>query len=149
MRRTILTIAALLVGACGGAPTQVSGPSETRFTAHGLEQQLTIRTSGPADPDPGWLHLSSRLVNRSDAPITVRVVTCWLDPKQHLRTRADFNGYAIPGCIPEPNVLTLAPGEASGSVGFAGRIARPGRYTILVRHALDPEFWGEVEVTAR
>jgi hypothetical protein len=148
MRLAILA-AALLLGACGGTPSQVTGPSETRFTAHGLEQQLTVRAPVPADPDPGWLHLSSRLVNRSDAPITVRVVTCWLDPKQHLRTRAEFNGYAIPGCIPEPNVLTLAPGEASRSVGFSGRISRPGRYTIQVRHALDPEFWSEIEVTAR
>jgi uncharacterized protein YcfL len=149
MRLIPLLAAALLFAGCSGNPVELAGPSEQVSVHNGLEQQITITPSDPALGDPDWFHLKSTLVNRSDAPITVRVVTCWLDPKVHLRTNASFNGYAIPGCIPEPSVVTLAPGESSRTLWFSGRIERRGRYKIEVRHALDPEFWGAVYVTAR
>ena len=148
MRLIASLAAALLLGACGGSVPAITGPVDQVHASNGLEQRLTISTPYP-DQDPDWFHLTSTLVNRSDAPITVRVVTCWLDPKVNLRTSASFNGYAIPGCVGEPDVLTLAPGASSNTVWFSGRIERPGTYRIQVRHALDPEFWGEIEITAR
>lgn len=149
MRPTALLAAALVLAACSGTPTQVTGPAEQRFTFNGLEQEIRVTYSGPGDPTPGWIHISSRIINRSDAPIAVTVQTCWLDPKTNLRTRASFDSYAIPDCVRGDYDGVLDPGEASPSVGFSGHIERAGRYRIDVRQALDPEFWGSVEVVAR
>jgi hypothetical protein len=149
MRFIVPLAAALLIAACSGKPAGIAGPSEQVSVHNGLEQQITVTPADPALGDPDWFNLKSTLVNRGDAPITVRVVTCWLDPRLHLRTNASFNGYAIPGCIQESDVVTLAPGESSRTLWFSGRMERRGRYRIQVRHALDPEFWGEVYVTAR
>ena len=148
--RILILAAALTLAACSGANPAIPDPVETTFLSNGLEQEIRIRPMDPqVDPRGKMFHLTSRLVNRSDAPVTVRVVTCWLDPKVNLRTRATFISYAIPGCIAGPSEYTLAPGEASNTLWFTGEIERPGRYTIEVRHALDPEFWGKVEVVAR
>jgi hypothetical protein len=146
----ILTLAAVLaLAACSGANPAIPDPVETTFVSNGLEQEIRITPVGePTDPSGKMFHLTSRLINRSDAPITVRVVTCWLDPKVNLRTRATFIAFAIPSCVQGPSEYTLAPGQASNTVWFTGEIERPGRYTIEVRHALDPEFWGRVEVVA-
>lgn len=141
-----LAAAALLLAACSASAPEIAGPAEQVHAHAGLEQQITVT---PRADDPDWFDLKSTLVNRGDAPATVRVVTCWLDPRVNLRTRATFNGYAIPSCIRTPDVVTLAPGEASPTLWFSGRIERAGRYRIEVRHALDPEFWGAVEVVAR
>ncbi|HYR06399.1 MAG TPA: hypothetical protein VEQ60_01445 [Longimicrobium sp.] len=148
--RILILAAAIALAACSGANPAIPDPVETTFLSNGLEQEIKIRPMDPqVDPRGKMFHLTSRLVNRSDAPVTVRVVTCWLDPKVNLRTRATFIAYAIPGCIQGPSEYTLAPGEASNTLWFTGEIERPGRYTIEVRHALDPEFWGKVEVVAR
>ena len=149
MRLTLLA-AALLLAACSQGPAAITGPVDQTSIVNGLEHELRIE---PADattfPNGKAFNLKSRLINRTDAPMTVRVVTCWLDPKVNLRTRASFIAMAIPGCVPEPNVITLAPGQASRTLWFTGEIERPGRYTIEVRHALDPEFWTAIQVTAR
>ena len=56
-------------------------------------------------------------------------------PSKSAQTRAlDFN---------------LAPGEATSTIWWTGEIERRGRYTIQVRQALDPEFWGEIQIVAR
>jgi hypothetical protein len=147
----ILTLAAALVlAACSGAGPVIPDPVESTFLSNGLEQEIKVApVPETVDPRGKMFQLTSRLINRGDAPVTVRVVTCWLDPKENLRTRATFSAYAIPGCIAGPTQYTLAPGEASNTVWFTGEIERPGRYTIEVRHALNPEFWGKVEVVAR
>lgn len=148
MRLIACAAAALLLAACNGGVPRIAGPVDQVFAHGGLEQRLTVSHPAP-DEDPDWFHLKSTLVNRGDEPVHVRVVTCWLDPKVNLRTDASFNGYAIPSCVREPNELTLEPGQSSNTLWFSGRIERAGRYTIRVRHALDPEFWGEIEVVAR
>jgi hypothetical protein len=130
----------------------VAEPVEQTFTFGGLEQQIRIAPmSKETDPEGKWFVLSSRIINRSDVPVAVVAVTCWLDPDTNLRTRAEFSSYAIPSC-PGPNPEDdniLDPGESTRGAWFAGSIERPGRYTIQVRQALDPEFWGEVTVVAR
>lgn len=143
--------AALALAACSGGMAEITGPFASTFAANGLEQEIRVV---PAEeevfgPDNKVFHLKSRIINRGDAPATVRVVTCWLDPRLHMRTRAPLVTRAIPGCIFTPDVFTLAPGEATSTVWWTGEIERAGRYTIQVRHALDPEFWGEVEIVAR
>ncbi|HEX2078839.1 MAG TPA: hypothetical protein VHG08_14045 [Longimicrobium sp.] len=143
--RTLAPAAAMLaLSAC--AAGRVTLPVESTFLAHGLEQQIRIE---PRGEDGEVFSLTSRLVNRRSEAVTVRVVTCYLHPKENLRASAELVIRAIPGCVPEPNVLTLAPGQASNTVWFVGQLDRPGRHTIRVRHALDPEFWGVIRVRAR
>jgi hypothetical protein len=148
MRTLALAAAVLAVSACSAG--KVTSPVESTFLADGLEQQIRIAPMGePFDGTGEVFRLTSRLVNRGPAPVTVRVATCWLDPKQNLRASAELVTRAIPSCVQEPNVLTLAPGEASNTLSFIGQLDRPGRHTIRVRHALDPEFWGRIRVVAR
>lgn len=149
MRHATSIAALLLVAASACGPARVTRPVQS-VTRHGaLEQHLEVRVRDPSAADPDWFHLSSRLVNRGTAPMTVRVVTCGLDHKRDLRTRARFMAMAAGSCAPGPDVITLAPGEASPPVGFSGAIEWPGRYTVRVRHALEPEFWATIRITAR
>lgn len=148
MRTLALAAAALALSAC--AAGKITSPVESTFLANGLEQQIRIEPMGePFEPTGEVFRLTSRLTNRGSEAVTVRVVTCWLDPKENLRARAELVARAIPSCVPEPSVLTLAPGEASNTLTFIGQLDRPGRHTIRVRHALEPELWGEIAVRAR
>lgn len=144
--RTLATLAAALaLSACGGA-LAITGPVETTFVHDGLAQEIRIEPADPATfSDDPVVNLTSRLVNRGAAPVTVRVATCYLDPDRYLRG-ARFVVRAIPGCIQTPDVVTLAPGQASDRLWFVGEIHGSGRVTIGVRHALEPELWGEITV---
>lgn len=154
MRIPILLAAALALAACAGSPTQIEDPVEQVNTFGTLEQELRV-TPLPAEMDPSgrMFRLTSRIVNRGTEPVTLRLVHCWLEPGVNLITEASFISYAIPGCpgpIPgHDGLTTLAPGEASGTRVFTGEIEFPGTYKFRVRHALDPEFWGEITITAK
>lgn len=149
MRILTACAAALALAACWGA-AGVDRPfhSVSPF-AGGLEQEITVRPAGGPFGDERVFSLSSRIVNRGSRPLTVRVVTCYLEPGRDLRTRGKLVARAVPGCIQTPDVYTLAPGEATPGVSFIGQFNRPGRYTVRVRHALEPEFWGEIRLRAR
>lgn len=143
--RILATLAAVLaLSACGGK-LSLTGPVESTFASHGLEQEIRIEPAGEAYGEAPVVNLTSRLVNRGSTPVTVRVATCYLDPGRYLRG-ARFVTRALPGCIQTPDVITLAPGQASDRLWFVGEIHGSGRLTIGVRHALDPEFWGEITV---
>lgn len=143
-----LAAAALVLGACSGSPTEIPPPVELVSVHEGLEQQIRVSYGGPNGDDPNWFHLSSRIINRSDAPVEAHVVTCWLDPNEDLRTRAPIDTYAIPGCPgpgPEHSNI-LQPNQASLSASFSGRVSRSGKWDVEVRQSLDPEFWSRVEI---
>lgn len=146
---TAAPAALLTLAACWGA-AGVDRPfhSVSPF-AGGLEQEITVGPAGGPFADEKVFHLSSRIVNRGSRPTRVRVVTCYLSPKRHLRTRGTLVQRVIPGCIGTPDLYTLAPGEATPPVGFTGQFNRPGHYTVRVLHALEPEFWGEIRIRAR
>lgn len=147
--RALVTLAALLaLTACSAG--KVLQPFASTCLSNGLEQRITVEPASKQVDDTGVMfNLRSTLVNRGPEALTVRVVTCWLDPKVNLRADVELVTRAIPSCVHEPNVLTLAPGQASNTLWFTGQFDRPGRHTIRVRHALDPEFWGEITVRAR
>ena len=138
---------ALTAGACANPTGPEMEPTFSVSVQDGLEQQLTV-TPLP-DNGQGMFYLESRLVNRGDAPVQVRVTRCFLEPGVDLKTRAHFSTIGMPSCIPEPNVITLAPGETSKGVGFSGAIRGRGRFTLYVRHAREPEMWGRIDVVAR
>lgn len=145
-----IAIAAILaLAGCSLGPTQVTGPVESTSRFDGLEQEIRIEPALQIDASGRVFNLTSRIVNRGEQPVTVRVATCYLEPGVNIRSRARLIIRAIPGCIQGPNVLTLAPGEASNTIWFTGEIQPAGRHTIEVRHALDPEFWGRIQVVAR
>ncbi|HEU0015635.1 MAG TPA: hypothetical protein VFQ45_18300 [Longimicrobium sp.] len=146
MRALVIAAAMLTLAACFGA-AGVARPFQSTSRFDGLEQEITVT---PLDwPGDDVFRLSSRLVNRGPRPVTVRVVTCTLEPGRDLRTRGTLVQRAVPGCVAAPPVVTLAPGEASASVGFIGQFNRPGRYRVQVRHARDPDRWGEITVVTR
>jgi hypothetical protein len=150
MRKIALLATALLLSACGHGPAEITGPVDQSYIVDGLEHELKIKPADPAwFPSGKAFTLTSRLINRGDTPRTVHVATCWLDPKHDMRTRATFISWVQPDCVMTPNVLTLAPGEATPSLSFTGEIEWPGHYTFEVRHAQDPEIWSKIEVTAR
>jgi hypothetical protein len=154
MRLPILLAAALALAACARNPTQIDEPVEQTNTFGTLEQELRVSPL-PSDMDPSgkMFRLTSRMVNRGDAPVTLRLVHCWLEPGVNLLTEATFIAFAIPSCpgpVPGSDGLTtLAPGEASGTRVFTGEIEFPGTYKFRVRHSLDPELWGEITIRAK
>ncbi len=140
----------LLAASCQSAPS-ITGPDMTVISYGGIEQVLQLEANNPWDNSGRGLRLTSRLVNRGEEPVTLRVRTCYLREGIDLQTtpRAEFLGIALPGCVPEPDVITLQPGESSKTLFFAGLIQDPGRYRISVRHAIEPELWGTIEIVAR
>lgn len=154
MRLPILLAAALALAACAGNPVEIEEPVEQVNTFGTLEQELRVGPLPPEmDPSGRMFRLTSRIVNRGDAPVTLRLVHCWLEPGVNLLTDASFIAFAIPGCPgPEPGadgLTTLAPGEASQTRVFTGEIEFRGTYKVRVRHSLDPEFWGEITIRAK
>ena len=145
-----VVVSIALFAACQDAPS-VTGPNLTVQAFGGIEQELQLKTDNPWDPSGRWFHLSSRLVNRGDQPVVVRVRTCELRLGIDLIStpRADFVGIGQPGCVEEPDLVTLAPGDSSNVVSFTGMIRERGQYRIAVRHAVDPELWGSIDVFAR
>ncbi|HWK88875.1 MAG TPA: hypothetical protein VNP72_02745, partial [Longimicrobium sp.] len=105
------------------------------------------------DDSGEMMRLTSRIINRGDEPVTLRLAGCYLFLGTNIETKATFDRMAMPSCPGPPpgsdGTTTLAPGQASQSLSFIGGIEFPGRYKFRVRHVLDPELWAEIEVTAR
>ncbi len=104
----------------------------------------TLRLLNPGLRTGDTLKIESRLKNVGDKPVAVEHVVCELDIEGDLVTEAPFilcAAYSIRG--------TLAPGqEVVGQL--QRRITSPaGRYTIRVRHLLDPAVWVPAELTVR
>ncbi|HEU0014668.1 MAG TPA: hypothetical protein VFQ45_13365 [Longimicrobium sp.] len=154
MRRTLLlTLSAISLLACGGDPVAIPEPRQEVVSFNGLEQELTVTRNLEWDDSGEMMALRSRIINRSDKPVTVRLAHCWLFLGDNIITKATFTSMVMPSCAgPEPGsdgTTTLQPGEASKSLSFVGAIEFPGTYTFKVKHLVDPEFWGEIKITAR
>lgn len=149
----VAAIALLSASACGGngttpAQTEDPVPNLDRGTALSWQARPTIvqtlRLLNPGLRVGDTLKLESVLRNVSNAPVSIEYVVCELDLDGELKTEAPFIlcfAYSIRG--------TLAPGEQV--VGHLQRriVSEPGRYTIRVRHLLDPDVWVPAELTVR
>ena len=143
----------LTASACGGngaTPAQTEDPVPDLDRGVALAWQArptivqTLRLLNPGLRVGDTLKLESVLRNVSDQPVTVEYVVCELDLEGELKTEAPLIlcfAYSIRG--------TLAPGEQV--VGHLQRriASGPGRYTIQVRHLLDPDVWVPAELTVR
>ena len=148
---TMAAVVLLTASACGGngtAPAQTEDPVPDLDRGVALSWQArptivqTLRLLNPGLRTGDTLELESVLRNVSDKPVTVEYVVCELDLEGELRTEAPFIlcfAYSIRG--------TLAPGESV--VGRLQRrvVSEPGRYTIRVRHLLDPDVWVPADLT--
>ena len=149
----VAAIALLSASACGGngttpAQTEDPVPNLDRGTALSWQARPTIvqtlRLVNPGLRVGDTLKLESVLRNVSTAPVSIEYVVCELDIDGELKTEAPFIlcfAYSVRG--------TLAPGEQV--VGHLQRriVSEPGRYTIRVRHLLDPDVWVPAELTVR
>lgn len=150
---TMAAVTLLTASACGGngtTPSQTEDPVPNLDlgTARAWQARPTIvqtlRLLNPGLRTGDTLKLESVLRNVSDKPVTIEYVVCELDLEGDLRTESPFilcAAYSVRG--------TLAPGEQA--VGTLQRriVSEPGRYTIRVRHLLDPDVWVPAELTVR
>jgi len=147
-------VALAAVGACSsGAP---SGPDDARLVTSrdgiavgpsGLEQRLVTKVeAAPAgSPYTAQLTVTSTIVNTSSATVRLTSRACFfLDGD--VETNAQMSRFEpLVSCAAISATGDLAPGQSTGpmEVSFGVR-SGPGTYTIKLRHALSPEFRGEV-----
>jgi hypothetical protein len=150
---TIAAVTLLTASACGGngtAPSQSEDPVPNLDLGVARAWQArptivqTLRLLNPGLRTGDTLKLESVLKNVSNQPVSIEHVVCELDLEGDLRTEAPFIlcvAYSVRG--------TLAPGEQT--VGTLQRriVSEPGRYTIRIRHLLDPAVWVPAELTVR
>jgi hypothetical protein len=146
-------IAILAASACGGngsSPAQIEDPVPNLDRGVPLAWQArptivqTLRLLNPGLRTGDTLKLESVLRNVSNQPVSIEHVVCELDLDGELKTEAPFIlcfAYSVRG--------TLAPGEEVKGLLQRRIVSPPGRYTIRVKHLLDPEVWVPAELTVR
>jgi hypothetical protein len=150
---SVATVTILTASACGGngaAPSQTEDPVPNLDLGAARAWQArptivqTLRLVNPGLRTGDTLKLESVLKNVSDKPVSIEHVVCELDLEGDLRTEAPFIL-----CAAYSVRTTLAPGEQA--IGTLQRriVSEPGRYTIRVRHLLDPDVWVPAELTVR
>ena len=151
-RRMLAPLALLLAAACGGgsnpkAPDLGGDPVPSLDEGAARQWQArpaitqTLRLLNPGLRQGDTLKLESTLRNVSDKPVEITHVVCELDI-EGIETMSPLIlcfAYSITG--------TLQPGEE-----VTGRLQRivtspPGKYTITVRHLLEPSVWVPAELT--
>ena len=151
-RRMLAPLALLFAVACTGknpkAPVQTEDPVPSLDAGLARKWQArpalvqSLRLLNPGLRQGDTLKLESTIRNVSAQSVDVSHVVCELDLEGELRTMAPFImcfAYSIDG--------RLAPGEQ-----VTGRLQRvvtspAGKYTIRVRHLLDPDVWVPAELT--
>ena len=153
LRTALLAAFALAASACGGngrQPTQTGDPVPNLDAGVALSWQprpailQTVRLLNPGPRQGDTLRLESRLRNVSDNPVTIEHVVCELDLEGDLVTEAPFIH-----CFAYSVRSTLAPGEEVFSRLERRVSSGPGRYTITIRHLLDPAVSVPAELTIR
>jgi hypothetical protein len=157
-RQSIIGLAVAAVAslgmACGGG-TAPRNPAENdpmpnldRGTALAWQARPTIvqtvRLLNPGLRTGDTLMLESTLRNVSRQTVNVNRVVCELDLDTTMSTESPFIH-----CLIYSHDGPLAPGEVATSTLHRVVTAPPGRYTISVRHLLDPSVWVPAELTIR
>jgi hypothetical protein len=130
-RHGSLALLGLAIG-CQPAPS-VDAPAAR------LEQIVRL---SPASPATGQVvRIQSTIINRGTSPIDVTSRTCGLDTNGDL----ELSGSLLM-CAAFSRQVTLVPSDSLSAFDARTVTSPPGRYTLRVRHALDPERWLEVPV---
>lgn len=142
-------LALALLGACqqSATPTAPSGSlAAGRVEAllpGGLAQTVTIE---PASPGSGSeVTIRSVVVNRGTESVTLVSRICGLD---YGGTLALTNPPAVLKCAAYSRQGALAPGDSVVTADLMRVSSPPGTYELRVRHALTPEAWVTLPVTA-
>ena len=119
---------------------KTAGPS-------GLEQRLTakVEEASIGSPYQATVIITSTIVNTSTTPVPVTTRECLVQAADvEINAQADrFEPFISCGAV--SSTRTLAPGESSSQLQVQfGIKSGPGNYTVKLRHALSPEFRGEV-----
>lgn len=125
----------LVVGAsitCRSSAATGAGPGP-------LEQVVRLSPVSPATNEVLTIH--STLVNRGATAVDVVSRTCGLDAAGDL----DLSGSLLM-CAAFSRRVTLMPADSVSAFDACAVTSGPGRYTLRVRQALDPERWVEVPV---
>ena len=148
-RTTAPVIAAAVAIACGSSnppaqtdpvPNLDSGQALQWQARPAIVQTLKLLNSHLRQGDTLWLE--STLRNVSNQVVTVERVVCELDIETSMGLEDPFIrcvAYSVNGPI--------APGETATSHMQRVVTAAPGRYTISIRHLLDPDVWVPAELT--
>jgi hypothetical protein len=124
------------------APQQGTTVSLER-TADGLQQRVTVSPTRPANGDT--VAIRSVLVNRGAAPVRVEHVVCGLD---YENVSILQNPFIL--CAAYSATSTLAPGDSIVQQDRRIVAARPGDYTLRVRHVAPPSgLYVDVPMTVR
>lgn len=135
-RLAVGSAAALAAAACdNGAADAITAPTPTTVTleraAEGLQQRVTVTPTRPANGDT--VAIRSVLYNRGAAPVRVEHVVCGLD---YDRATILQNPFIM--CAAYSVTSTLAPGDSIVQQDRRVVAARPGTYTLRVRHVAPP-----------
>jgi hypothetical protein len=119
---------------------KTAGPS-------GLEQRLTVKID-EASIGASYnavLTVTSTIVNTGSSPVALTAREC-LFQDADVESTAQLNRFEpLISCGAVSSTRTLAPGESSSSMQVQfGVKSGAGTYTLKLRHALSPEFRGEV-----
>ena len=152
-RRMLAPLALILAAACSGGSNPKAPELKTGDPVPNLDEGIarqwqarstivqSVKLLNPGLRTGETLKIESTLRNVGDKPVDITHVVCELDI-EGIETMAPLIlcfAYSIDG--------TLAPGEEVTS-----RLERPvtspaGKYTIRVRHLLDPDVWVPAELT--
>ena len=152
--RFVSATALVVLAACAGS--SVTSPGDERLvlspdgrTLHpsGLEQRLTARVEAAPQGSPytAQLVVTSTIVNTGASAVALTARECFFQ-EADVETAADLARFEpLVSCAAMSSTRNLAPGTSSNTmeVQFGVR-SGPGSYTLKLRHALSPEFRGEV-----
>jgi hypothetical protein len=126
-----------------GLTAPVLNTASLERTADGLHQRVTVSPIRPANGDT--VAIRSVLVNRGAAPMRVEHVVCGLDYE-----RASILQNPFVMCAAYSATATLAPGDSIVQQDRRVVAARPGAYTVRVRHVVPPSgLHVDVPITVR
>lgn len=142
----VLTLLPLL-GGCAEGPLDPAAALLDAGAEGGLEQLVDAQVT----TDNGRSHftITSTLRNTGDQPVTLTVRSCYLRASDIRGDRERLRLHEpLMLCATNRHEIVLAPGEASAPLLLSGEMQPGTSRDVEVRHALLPERWAPVTLTA-
>ena len=130
-----------------GVARLITAPDSRTAGPSGLEQRLTARVEAAVAGSPytAELVVASVIVNTGSSTVSLTARECLFQDADIQSTAIMDRHEPLISCAAVSSARAIAPGQASGvmEVRFGVR-SGPGTYTLKLRHALSPEFRGDV-----